>query len=104
MKDAEIWPFPEKWIFKPLSGYNVCAMSQVIDQKTASAAIPDKAFDAMTDAQKRAWVRAYLADGQAQIARGDVVRLHSDADIDTLLETIRNQAHERSGIVPEGKG
>lgn len=66
--------------------------------KPKSAAVPDPAFDRMSMAEKRAWLRAYLEEGATQIASGQSVSLSSDADVGVLFNTIRPEAPEEAGL------
>ena len=73
-------------------------MSDSLTTKLKSAAVPDPAFDRLCLAEKRAWLRAYLEEGAAQIAKGQSVSLSSDADVEALFNAIRAEAHEKAGL------
>lgn len=62
--------------------------------KPKSAAVPDPAFDRMSMAEKRAWLRAYLEEGAAQVAKGQTVSLASDGEIEALLAEAYQAGYE----------
>jgi len=75
-------------------------MAETLAPKLKSAAVPDPEFDRLPIDDKRAWLQAYLAQGRTEIEAGQSVALESEADIDTLFQSIRAEAHEKAGLKP----